>query len=578
MSTNGGPPGPTRPARALPLSDARLPEPRRILSWLYVGRLCLAAAIFLAVLLAWRDAPPGTTLAATLILVLSGVFTTGSFWWSHLARHPLGKNFLYGQVVFDVVLVTWVVHLTGGTQSAFAPLYILVICAAAVLLPILGGILIGLFASLLYFADMALGPPGSMDVGALLQIGLFTTVALVTGYLGDRLRQTGAVLGELETELRLLRLDTDDILGSIHTAILTVDGRGRLLYLNPAASEILELAPHQWLGKPVLEKLDGVAEGLGEVIRRSAQERIAIRRYETTEDGDGGTILGVSTTLMERGTPEGPTVTAIFQDITERKRMEALRRRAERLEAVAELSASLAHEIKNPLASIRSAVEQLAGGGIDQEDKDVLEGLVIRESDRLSRLLAEFIDFARVRVRDTAPVRLREVVRHVVDLVRAHPESAGVAVRIEVADGVAPVVQGDEDLLHRAVLNLVLNGAQWAGPGGEVAVALDLVQSDILAPELGISQLARLRVSDTGPGVPPEDVDHVFDPFFTARPGGTGLGLAMVQRAVDAHGGAVFVDAARAHGDHGATFVMYLPVLVPEAEATTPNDTGVPPQ
>lgn len=558
-----------RASRAPRLSAARLPEPRRILSWVYVGRLCLAVAIFLAVLLAWRAADPATTLSASLILFLSGTFTAGSFWYSHLARAEPRQGFLYGQVVFDVGLVTWVVHLTGGRESAFAPLYILVICAAAVLLPMLGGILVGLLASILYFADIALSAPHALgDPAVVLQAALFATVAMVTGYLGDRLRQTGTVLGEIETELRLLRLDTDEILGSMSSGILTVDGAGRLAYMNTAASELLRLPWDEWEGRPVLERLDAAAPGLGAIIRRSAETRQPIRRSETSGGPGGGTILGVSTTLMERPDPDGPPVTAIFQDITERMRMEALRRRAERLEAVAELSASLAHEIKNPLASIRSAVEQLTGEGVDAEDKRVLERLVVRESDRLSRLLAEFIDFARVRVRDAGTVRMGTVVRNAADLVRAHPDASGRAILLELPEGEGPAVRGDEDLLHRAVANLVLNGAQWAGEGGEVRVSLDTVHSDVLSPELGISELVRLRVTDTGPGIPPEDADEVFAPFFTSRPGGTGLGLALVQRAVDVHGGAVFVDRDRpreAPGE-GATFVVYLHAL-PEPAA-----------
>ncbi len=571
MTPTGDRPGGSRASRAPQLSAARLPEPRRLLSWVYVGRLCLASAIFLAVLFAWRNAEPAVTLSASLILFLSGAFTAGSFWYSHLARSRLGENFLYSQVLFDVGMVTWVIHLTGGPESAFAPLYILVICAAAVLLPMLGGILVGLLASILYCADIALSAPHALtDPGVLLQTALFVTVAMVTGYLGDRLRQTGTVLGEIETELRLLRLDTDEILGSMNSGILTVDGGGRLVYMNPAASEILTLTPEEWEGRPVLERLDAAAPGLGAIIRRSAETRQAIRRSETS-GSEGGTILGVSTTLMERPDPDGPPVTAIFQDITERMRMEALRRRAERLEAVAELSASLAHEIKNPLASIRSAVEQLTGEGVDAEDKEILERLVVRESDRLSRLLAEFIDFARVRVRDAASVRLAQVVSHAVDLVRAHPDASGRVIRVSLPEGGGPVVRGDEDLLHRAVANLVLNGAQWAGEGGEVEVALDTVQSDVLAPEMGISELVRLRVTDTGPGIPAGDVDHVFSPFFTSRPGGTGLGLALVQRAVDVHGGAVFVAPARAGEGEGATFVVYLHALREPAAQVSPT-------
>jgi two-component system sensor histidine kinase PilS (NtrC family) len=531
-----------------------LPEPRRMLSWLYLGRAALAAGIFVAAAWVWQDVASQTTLAATLMLVGALAFTAGSLWWSHLQRRPLGRNFMYFQVLFDAALVTTVVHLTGAKQSSFAPLYVLVIVEAAVLLPIVGGVLIGILASILYFADVVVSAH-ELDAAVVLQGALFTAVALVTGYLGDRLRRAGAALGEVETELQQLRLDTDDVLASIATGVITVDGGGRLAYVNPAANELLDTDLSRWDGRPVVDELDRLAPGLGRVIRETVSRRAPVRRFETDERDDGS-ILGVSTTLLDRTEP--PTVTAVFQDITGRKRMEALRRRAERLEAVADLSASLAHEIKNPLASIRSATEQLTGDGIDAEDREVLRTLVVRESDRLSRLLTEFLDFARVKVRSSEPLHVGAIVKQALDVARAHPHADERRLRFEVSpDAAGAVVHGDEDLLHRAVLNLVLNAVQWAGPGGTVEVALDVRDSEILSTALQHTRVVRIRVSDTGPGVPAEEVEHVFDPFFTLRPGGTGLGLALVQRAAEAHGGAVFVDEPRE--GWGATFTLYLP-------------------
>jgi two-component system sensor histidine kinase PilS (NtrC family) len=527
-------------------SSGRLPEPRRVLSWVYLGRLCLAAAIFMAAALVWKQAEANITLAASLILVMAAAFTAGSFWYTHLANRRPGRGYLYWQVVFDVLLVAVVVHLTGGPDSDFVPLWMLVIVAAAILLPFVGGVLIGVLVSLLFFADIVWSTH-TVNASAVLQMVLFASVALATGYLGDRLRQTGAVLGEVETELRLLRLDTDDVLASIATGLITVDGAGRLAFINPAAADLLRIRASDWLGRPFLAKLDAVAP----------------RRFETDET-DGGMVFGVSTTLIQRDEGGLPSVTAIFQDITERKRMDQLKGRAERLEAVAELSASLAHEIKNPLASIRSATEQLTGDGIDADDRLVLGNLVVRESDRLSRLLTEFIDFARARLRAAERLDLARLVRHAVDVVMAHPQARGVDVSVSVdAASELVAVHGDEDLLHRAVLNLALNAVQWAGQGGKVEVRLDAVDTDLMAPRLGAARAVRIHVSDTGPGVPEENAEHIFDPFFTRRPGGTGLGLALVQRAADAHGGAVFVDQPRGDG-WGATFAFYLPALPAE--------------
>jgi two-component system, NtrC family, sensor histidine kinase PilS len=526
---------------------------------MYSGRLIIAGAIFVAALWVWRDAPPAATRSATLILVVAGCFTALSVWYSHVLKRRTANRFHFGQVVFDVFLITWIVHVTGGADSTFAPLYLLAIFAASILLPFLGGVLIGLLASFLYFIDVVLDAHSQLTAATLLQITLFTTVALVTGFLGDRLRQTGAALGEMETELFRLRLDTTDILAGISTGVLTVDGDGRLLYLNTAASELLKLDPLEWLGQPVLEHLDRVAPGLGDVISRSAVQRMPIRRFET-DANPGNFVLGVSTTLMERPDTEKPPVTAIFQDITEKVRMEVLRRRAERLEAVAELSASLAHEIKNPLASIRSAVEQLSGGRTDPTDSEVLQRLVLRESDRLSRLLSEFIDFARVKMTSPAPLTIQEVVRNAVDLVRSHPDSAGRTVNVDLPEDDPLRVRGSEDLLHRAAFNLLLNAVQWAGEGGEVWFRAQRVTTDLLFPALGLTASIRLTVSDSGPGIDDEVAEHVFDPFFTRRPGGTGLGLALVQRAVEAHGGAVFVESGRGRSP-GAVFSVYLPAL-----------------
>jgi two-component system, NtrC family, sensor histidine kinase PilS len=566
----GGPPGSAASWRRPTI--ARLPEPGRILAWVYLFRLAVAGLLFVSVVWAWQRAEAHVTLGAALVLVLAGVGTAAAFWYTHLLRRSPGRSFLYSQALFDTALVTWIVFITGGASSALSPLYILVIWAAAILLPFVGGLLIALLASVLYVATVVWSSHTSFDGGVLLQLLLFTAVALLTGYLGDRLRQTGTALGEAEAQLDLLRLDTTEILDTINTGILTVDGAGRLAYMNPAAAELLGMSPAQWQGAPVIEALDRAAPGLGQVIEQTKLERRPIARYEAGDVQDGSFVLGVSTTLVERDGEHAAAVTAIFQNITEKVRIEQLKRRAERLEALAELSASLAHEIKNPLASIRSAAEQLAIPDIDGDDKKVLSGLVVNESGRVSRLLAEFLDFARVKVTEPMPVDLGAVVRHAVSVVRQHPDSADRSIDLSLPAGELLVrIRGAEDLLHRAVLNLVLNAVQWAGPGGRVRVSLQLERSAILAPMLGERPIAQVRVADDGPGIDAEVLEHIFNPFFTQRAGGTGLGLAMVQRAAEAHGGVVLVDDPGASPGAGAAFTLFLPALEDDATDISPT-------
>jgi two-component system sensor histidine kinase PilS (NtrC family) len=263
----------------------------------------------------------------------------------------------------------------------------------------------------------------------------------------------------------------------------------------------------------------------------------------------------VSTAVLERAESELPSATALFQDITNLERLDELKVRAQRLAAVATLSASLAHEIKNPLASIRSAVEQLGRGRLSEEDRRVLERLVLAESDRLSRLLSEFLDYSALGMGSRDVVDLHALVRGCLLVVKQHPDLEGVEVVGVLDDGPIPIV-GDADLLHRALFNLVLNGAQSAGRGGRVTVTL-ANESERQRPRgTRIERPVRLSVGDTGPGISEEERARIFDPFFTTKDGGSGLGLAVVHRAVEVHSGATFVQES---AEGGAEFVIFLP-------------------
>ena len=552
-------------------------HPLRTLRWLYFGRLTVVAGVFAGALLAWPRITPATSLIVTLVLLVSVAWTVGALWYTYILGREPGRSFLYSQVVFDALMVTAIVHVTGGAHSDFPPLYILVIASGALLLPMPGGVLIGALASVLYVADVLLLQPQAEPRAALLQIGLFVAMALVTGALGDRLRRTGTALGVAESELHQLRLDLGEILQGIDSGIVTVDGRGRLVYLNGAGERMLGLTEREWRGLPVLEELDRRAPGLGRLITVTLSTGVPRERFEIRLPlVRGGGTMGARTTVLER--KDAPWVTAVFQDITQSKRVEELKRRTERLEAVAQLGASLAHEIKNPLASIRSATEQLTGGKVSaEEDRELLRALVLSESDRLSRLLSDFMEFSRVEVRRRERVDLAGLAMNAVGLVAQHPDARGRRIELDPPEG-GVCVEGDADLLHRALFNLVLNAVQHAGEGGVVRVEVGAVPESRLPAGVRLTSAVRLAVADTGPGISVDDLPRLFDPFFSTRKGGTGLGLALVQRAVEAHSGAIVVEpGSGGSGGMGASFEVYLPsqpqgavsVAAP-AEATPP--------
>ncbi len=530
---------------------------RDVLRWQYLGRLVLVTGIMAGALWAWGEAGLDQTFWATVMFLAAFALTAPAAWHTQIRGAEPGDTFVYGQVIFDALLVTGTIHITGGGDSPFIPLYILVISVGALLLPLPGGVLAGVLAAILLFAEIVLLLAEPLDLNLMLQVSLFGTVAVITGLVGDRVRRARLALGAVESELRQLRLDTGDILASISTGVLTVDGQGRLMYLNPAGQALLGLESKQWEGADVISAVEAATPGLGSLLRRTMGDGVPLQRFKTVVRRASDEItLGISTTVLEREDGGPPSVTAIFQDITDQERLDAMNRRTERLEAIAKLSASLAHEIKNPLASIRSSVEQLTGSVLGEDDRGALQRLVVTESDRLDRLLSEFLEFSALRLGQPERVDFAALIQDCVTLLRQHPDAMD-GVEIQCVGVESPMlIAGDVDLLHRAVFNLVLNAIQFSGSEGSVTVTLE---GGVPAPafrEGGMPDPIRLTVSDSGPGIDPDQIPRIFDPFYTTRSGGTGLGLAVVHRAVEAHSGAVFVDRGE---DGGARFVLYLP-------------------
>jgi signal transduction histidine kinase len=412
----------------------------------------------------WRAADSTATLLATLAFVSTLLFTGASMFYSERSGRAPGDTFFYVQVMFDLMLVTVVVHLTqSGTPSQLAPLYILVIAVSALLLPPAGVLLIAALGDVLYFAVTIVDQATVFDFPVLVQLGIFGAVALGCGYIGARLRHANAGREEMAAELAAFRLREADI--------------------------------------------------------------------------------------------------------------ERLHTRAERLEAVAEMSASLAHEIKNPLASIRSAAELLAKVPGADDDTRTLTRLVQRESDRLSRLLSEFLDFARTGVTSVRRLDLLDIAHHAAALVAAHPDKPENVTIRELFPSTPLVVVGDDDLLHRAIFNLLLNAVQASPPGGEVRLeAAELSSHQLPAQaEHFVRGGIMLQVTDQGTGIAESIKDRMFEPFVTTKAGGSGLGLSIVHRAVEAHHGFILVDGA---GPAGGTKVsVILPKLGGDGPKKTPRST-----
>ena len=547
-------------------------NPRRVVRWLYLARFTVATSIYVAAITVWQSVDPEKTLVASLCFALTLLFVVVSAIWTEVQRKPATIAFFYGQFIFDLMVVTAVVHVTDGKTSGFAALYILVNAAAAIILPTRGAFLVAALGSVFYVADVYVVERARPDVLALtttderrrqevallLQVGVFVGVAIGTSAIAARLRERGQGTERLAAELASARLRAADILANIRSGIVTVDEFGVLQYANPMASELLGLPLETVIGRAVIADLRRVAPVVGNAIDRALRDNVHVSRAEGFLSRDGSVFpVGVTTTSDEGdGTHVPRTATAIFQDISDQKRLEQLNLRAQRLEAVAELSASLAHEIRNPLASIQSAVEQVSRRASATDDERTLVNLIVRESGRLSRLLNEFLDFARVRVTRMEPVDLGQIARGATTLALAHPSRAD-TVRVDVQVPAAPLpFVGDEDLLHRAIFNLVLNAVQAAPEGTAVHVSARAVTHSQMPPGVPFDgDGLEIVVSDEGPGIDPDIAERLFEPFSTTKPGGTGLGLAVTHRAIEAHRGYVLVDS----DSLGTRFTVLLP-------------------
>ncbi|MES2305544.1 MAG: ATP-binding protein [Gemmatimonadota bacterium] len=546
---------PAIPSPLRGLDRLAVPGPRPLLAGILVARLLLVTLALVQVL-----APGWARDERWLVVLVAIAAILGSGWLAHVLRRGEslpGPWAIVAQAAIDTLVVTAMVSVVDrDAATPVAALYVALVTLYALLLPVRRGLLVVAFATLCYVAVTlrftGLAPGATFWT----QLGVIAFVGCLIAVLGNRLAGVSVEQAALAAALQQARLEADEILATIQSGVISVDGEGRLGFVNPRARRLLGATRDTFVaGQPVMETLRSRSRELHDAIQRGIVDGARVARGEAVvRRGDGSLFpVGLSTTTFQRPGNAGSVVTAIFTDISGLKKLQEFRLRAERLEAVAALSASLAHEIRNPLAAIRSAVEQLARGvDPDDEDEQTLARLVMRESERLNRLLSEFLDFSRVRATKFEHLDLLDVAQDAARVVGERPDARGVEI---IVTGSSTELEADADLLHRIASNLILNAAQALDGRGLVAVTVGSAEPGEGPASLG-EHPAKLVIRDNGPGIPEPVRERLFEPFVTGRQGGTGLGLAIVQRAVAAHGGIILVDSApRA----GTTFSIFLP-------------------
>ena len=379
-------------------------------------------------------------------------------------------------------------------------------------------------ATLLTTLDAALSPPALVTTNAVLNRGLTIVGVWVTAWLVTRFASTGRALDRSVKDLA----DTNFALNQA-AIVATTNVKGEITFVNDKFVEISKYSRGELLGRD--HRLINSGYHSKDVIR-DLWRTIAgggIWRGELRNRAKDGSIYWVDTTIVpfldERGKPY--QYMAIRYDITDRKRSEDRLREQAALARLGEMAAVVAHEVKNPLAAIKGAL-QVIGGRLPPEGRDrAVIGDVVARVDSLNDIVQDLLVFARPREPQLGPVSIGELIENTAALVHKDPAHAAVAVRIT---GARPVVQIDADQMKTVFLNLLLNAAQAAGPDGEIGVA---ISTDDLA--------AAIAIADNGPGIPEPVRGKIFEPFFTTRHRGTGLGLPTARRIVERHRGTIEV-------------------------------------
>jgi two-component system sensor histidine kinase PilS (NtrC family) len=329
---------------------------------------------------------------------------------------------------------------------------------------------------------------------------------------------------------------------------VALDLQRRITAFNRAAEEITGFAVGEAIGQS-WETIFGTRSLLDEMAITVSHERPETRRREIRlKRKDGREVpLGISFWPLRSGEGELIGLIGVCQDLSDIKRMEERMRQTDRLAALGRLAANLAHEIRNPLAAVTGAIEQIGQDlPVDDTQKRLTE-IVLKESSRLNQIVSEFLQYARPLPLRRQAVNLAELLEEVVGLLECHPLSAKVKIIREYEPELP--VRVDANQLRQALWNLALNAVQAMPEGGELTMGARVLN--------GAGSRLFVWVADTGPGIESADLPHIFEPFYSTRPDGTGLGLAVVHRVVRDHGGEVEVKSAPGAG---STFTLLLPM------------------
>jgi two-component system sensor histidine kinase PilS (NtrC family) len=538
---------------AIPAYNQTAEIPSRQLGWLLICRV-LAITLLLGGTIVYH-----LRNASEQLYLLHSLYLLGGLYYGQAAvaavvlpRIRRQRLFVQAQIVWDLLFITGLIYLTGSIDSPFHFLYYLVVIIASAFLTrreiffvaSAAAILFGSLLDLQYYGFLPPLPAWSvqpqLDIrqvfyAVFVNVTAIFFAALLSGLLAERLRRSEQALEKKNIDYDELENLNRTILANIGSGLMIINPLGRIRSFNAAAEHISGFTLEDVYDRDVREVFPAFAVYNGMLLVVERGEGIFLSREA------GRRILGYASSLVRGADGQTLGLLITFKDMTWYKELEERLKRSDRLAAVGQLASGMAHEIRNPLASISGSVQLLMEAKGVSEDERQLMRIVVKEADRLNGLLSDFLLYARPGSPRIAVADVSSVLDELSLIAAADPRFVGIEIRRAYPPGVSMPL--DRQQLYQAMLNLLINGAEAMPDGGVLTIGLGPGAREIF-------------VEDSGPGIPENIRNRIFNPFFTTKDHGTGLGLATVHAIVEAHGGSISVASGR---QGGARFVINLP-------------------
>ena len=541
--------------------DNRQEDLRQKLIWLMTLRMVIIITLLgsaILIQLVSRTILPINPLY--FLIFLTSLFT---LFYAFLFNRTNNLTLLtYLQLSGDVLIITLLVYFTGGVKSSFSFLYTLIIISGSILLYRQGSLYIASIAGILYGALLVLLHHHILPYYDLepyeiesitykllyyyifMHLFAFYITAMLSSYLSERLRRTRTALAEMDEDLSDLRLLHQKIIDHMTAGLIITNLEGQINFVNEPGLRILALPVPELLGKNIgaLFHQDITMEQVSEALKSAPSvslERSMLR-------GKQGVLIGMNFSFLQsqKGYPTGYMI--IFQDITESRKMERQFRLQERMVAIGTMAAGIAHEIRNPLASIRGSVQLLNSELNLNEDQQKLMEIVLTESTRLDQTIQNFLNYAKPKQVRTSMEDLKELVKDMLNFIQKGPECKPMHVIEFSGTEESFLHEIDCNQIKQVIWNLCINALRAMPDGGKLKVSL------VHDPDGNIL----LSFRDEGEGIEPERLESIFDPFQDSTTGGSGLGMAIVYRIVQDHHGNLLIDSTVSRG---TTITVRLP-------------------